>query len=147
MPNKTQLTTAAQRVGNVHFEGLLRKEGVIRRGVGENYDDVLGFNYIAHEQQGGCYEFYAANPPLIGMTEPVPCPCPLGLETFDEYRIDYKEAVRLFHSGNWGNMFTSITLSRPLVHPQTREPFWHIRSNLGIDVVIGANSGEIHANT
>ena len=147
MPNKNQLTTAAQRVGNIQFEGLLRKEGVIRRGLGDKPDDVLGFNYVAHEKQGGCYQYYAANPPLIGMTEPVPVHFPLCLGSFDEYRIEYKEAVKPFPSGNWGSMFTSITLSKPLVHPQAREPFWHMRSNLGIDVVIGANSGEIHANT
>jgi hypothetical protein len=35
-----------------------------------------------------------------------------------------------------------MSLVWPLTHPETKEPFWHIRSNLEFDFVVGAISGQ-----
>lgn len=141
--DKEVLQKALTLIGaDVKFEGLMKKSGRLRSGCAQNVEDVLGFDYLLHHENT-CYEYYAANPPLIGMTQPVPVECPLGMEIFDEYEIDYKKAIDIFHSGNWGSGFISIVLCKPLVYPQATEPNWYFKSNTGVQVVIGADSGKI----
>lgn len=143
MDTKGILAEAANKIGkNVELEGLLKKTGRLKFKSVADAKDVLGFDYIV-QWDDTCYEYYAANPPLIGMTQPVPVPCPLGIEVFNEYKIDYKKAVEIFHTGKWGERFTSIVLCKPLVHPEAKEPYWYFRSDLGIQVMIGADSGEV----
>jgi hypothetical protein len=125
------------------FIGIERKYARIRHGIGSEVADVLGWDVIMRGKEGGCYQFYAAQPPLIGMTQPQPVSCPLGIIAFDGFKIDIKEAIKIFKSQNGGDKFTEITLSWPLVHPAAPEPYWYFRTNLGNTVVIGANSGQI----
>ncbi|NEO46109.1 MAG: hypothetical protein F6K55_19035 [Moorea sp. SIO4A3] len=74
------------------------------------------------------------------MTPPIEILCPLGIEPIPEYNVKYKEAIDIFHEINCGDGFESIQLSWP-VTPQVPEPIWRLRSDLGSDVIIGADSG------
>lgn len=127
---------------SVEFDCLLRLTAHLKKGTAATAEDVVGFDHLVH-WDGICYQFYAANPPLIGMTQPVPVPCPLGICCVGDYAIDYKQAVEIFHTGNWGSKFTSLVLSRPLT-PEVSEPYWYFVSDLGITVIIGANTGKIY---
>jgi hypothetical protein len=138
----TSFTELSTKIGE-DVEGLLKQTGRLRSSSVSNAEDVLGFDYIVHMNGGGCYEYYAANPPLIGMTHPVPVPCPVGLEIVGDYKVDYIKAVETFHTGNWGGKFTSIVLCKPLIYPEASEPCWYFRSDLGAQVVIGANTGKV----
>ncbi len=120
-------------------EGLLHKTGVILVKQATKPEDVVGFDYVVRHDDT-CWEYYAANPPLIGMTRPTEIPCPVGVQIIGAYKIDYKKAIELFMSSLCGGAFTGITLYWPLV-PSVTEPQWHIRSVLGADFVVGANDG------
>lgn len=144
MNDKTSIKQALGRIGNIELKGLMKKVAVLKRPVVDSAKDVVGFNYLLHEAEGTCYAYYAANPPLSGMTEPQPTTCPIGIETFGEYKIDYKNAIDVFHSGNWGSSFSSLTLSKPLTHPEALEPYWYFVSNLGVQVMIGADTGKVY---
>lgn len=126
----------------VKLEGLMKKTGRLRRGVAENAKDILGFDYLLRHENT-CYEYYAANPPLIGMTQPIPTDCPLGIEVFNEYKIDFQQAVEIFLRGNRGSAFTSIVLFKPMVYPKATEPFWYFKSNIGVQIAVGADSGRV----
>ncbi len=142
MDIQTILADASENIGgNTKVKGLMRKEGRLKPGA-EKPEDVLGFDYLVH-LDNTCFEYYSANPPLHGTTQAVPVPCPVGIEIFDDFKVDYTAAITIFHRGNWGSQFTSMTLSKPLVYPQTTEPYWYMVSNLGQTVIIGADSGEI----
>lgn len=123
------------------FEGLISKKAVLRHGVATSLEGIVGWDYVTREGDT-CYAFYAAQPPLIGMTEPMPTPCPLGVRAFNAYKIDAAEAIKLFHTVNCGSGFVAMTLYWVL-SPSVDEPEWHLRSELGCNVVIGANSGRI----
>lgn len=139
------LEKASSMVGNeIELEGLMRKSGRIKQNSGTDSSDVLGFDCIVYFDNA-CYEFYAANPPLKGMTQPMPIMCPLGIEIVKDYKIDYKEAIEIFHKGKWGSHFVYISLCKPMVYPQATEPYWYFVSNLGVNVVIGADTGDVIA--
>lgn len=141
MFSKEALKKAEASLGeNVRFEGLLKKTGRLKKVSASEPGDVFGFDYTV-QWENNCYEFYTANPPLIGCTGPTPVPCPLGIASFDTYAVDYKKAIELFHTGDWGGRFTAITLFKPL-HPDVKEPYWYFLSDLGVQVIIGADSGE-----
>ncbi len=123
--------------------GLERKNARIKNGIGSELHDILGWDVIVRAKDGVCYSFYTAQPPLIGMTQPQPVNCPLGISPFDGYKIEIEEAIKIFKTQNGGDLFTEISLSWPLVHPAAPEPYWHFRTNLGNTVIIGANSGQI----
>lgn len=138
----TTLDQVLEKFGrNTTLDGILLKRGRLPRGIASDAKDVVGFDYILHHDQN-CYECYVANPPLFGATQPVPVPCPLGLAMIQNYEINYTRAIEIFHTGNWGGKFISIALSRPL-HPDVKEPYWHFRSNLGVQIMIGANTGKV----
>ncbi|NEQ65197.1 MAG: hypothetical protein F6K21_06810 [Symploca sp. SIO2D2] len=120
---------------------LLSKTGKIKNGAGKNKEDVLGFEYLVHDDNSQCCEYYLANSTLVGIkkTEPVPCPC--GIRAIKDYKITYAEAIEIFHSLNFGDTFTGIRLSWPL-NLETSEPTWHIDTTLGHTLIIGANSGK-----
>ncbi len=143
MDIKSILAEAAKKIGkDVELEGLLRKTGRLKFNSVADAKDVLGFDYLVYWEKA-CYEYYAANPPLIGLTQPVPVPCPVGIEIFNSYKVDYKKAVEIFHTGNWGGKFTSIVLCKPLIHPEAKEPYWYFLSDLGVQIMIGADSGKV----
>lgn len=142
MSTRRNLLEAASVLGkNVVFEGLLKKVGRFKRTLAAEADDILGFDYLAHNDKA-CYEFYCANLPLKGCTIPQSVPRPLGIAVFNEYKVDYKRAIEIFHGGNWGDEFASIVLYKPL-YPGVEEPYWYFVSNLGAQVIIGADSGEL----
>jgi hypothetical protein len=126
------------------FEELMSKTARLRHGVATSVEDILGWDYVTREGIT-CYSFYAAQPPLIGMSTPVPIVCPLGIRAFGGYKIDAAAAIEKFHTLNCGNGFVAMTLYWPL-SPAVEEPEWHIRSELGCNIVIGANSGKIAAD-
>ncbi len=130
----------------VKIIGLMQQFARIKNGVGKDASDVLGFDYVVKDSGGTCLSFYAAEPPLIGMTHPTPVACPLGIVAFDGYKVTYKDVVAIFKKANCGDSFVAISLAWPLTHPETKEPFWHIRSNLGFDLVVGAISGKTTAD-
>jgi hypothetical protein len=142
MINFNELGSQISNGAGVKMIGLMRQTARIKNGIGKDASDVLGFDYVIKDKTSTCYEFYAAEPPLIGMSHPMPLACPLGIIAFDGYKITYKDAIELFKKANCGDHFVSISLAWPLTHPETKEPFWHIRSNLGFDFVVGAISGQ-----
>lgn len=142
METKKMLTLAQEKTG-VGFIGLIRKTARIKHGIGSSISDVLGWDVIMRADNGTCYEYYVAQPPLIGMTQPQPTTCPLGLVAFNGFKIDIEKAIEIFHSQNGGDSFTHVTISWPLVFPAAMEPFWYFRTNLGVEVIIGANTGKI----
>jgi len=142
METKKMLTLAEEKTG-VKFIGLIRKIARIKHGIGSSITDVLGWDVVMRADDGTCYEYYVAQPPMIGMTQPQPTMCPLGLVAFNGFKIDIEETIKIFHSQNGGDSFTQVTISWPLVFPAATEPFWHFRTNLGEEVVIGANTGHI----
>lgn len=134
---------ASAKMGeNIVLESLLRMTGRLKNNLASQPGDVVGFDYLVLNNDS-CFEFYMANAPMIGITQPLPINTPLGIEVFSEYNIDYKEAISLFQSGKWGNYFTSMALCKPLANPGATEPYWYLMSNLNISVVIGANSGKV----
>jgi hypothetical protein len=139
---KDLMARAAAQVGrDVEFKGLMIKVARIRHSAGTSPKDVLGWDYIFRAEDGTCYKFYAAQSPLIGMTQPVPVPCPLGVQAFDHYQVDFVKAIEIMHELRCGDTFVAMQLSWPLT-PECTEPIWHIRTSIGNDIVIGANSGE-----
>jgi len=143
MSQVKEILAAAEKQTGLGFIGLERKTARIKSGSGSELKDILGWDVLVRGENGACYEYYAAQPPLIGMTQPQPAPCPLGIVAFDGYKIGIEEAIKIFHTQNGGDKFTAITLSWPLVHPAAHEPFWYFRTNPGGTVIIGANSGQI----
>jgi hypothetical protein len=146
METSKLLSLAKEKTG-VTFIGLLRKTARIKHGMGSTAKDILGWDVVLRAQDGDCYEYYVAQPPLEGMTQAQPISCPLGLVAFDKYKINIEEAIKIFHSQNCGDKFTHVVLCWPLIHPAAKEPFWYFRTNLGNEVVIGANSGQIHCSS
>jgi len=138
------LKLAAKKLGEgVSFKGLMSKNAVLKNGSGKEASDVLGWDYITKEEKGGaCFSYYAAQFPLIGMTQPVRIKCPLGIRPFDSYKIDFKKAIDIFHQLDCGDIFTEMALYY-VVHYEAKEPCWHIRSSLGCTVVIGADTGKV----
>ncbi|MGD0278126.1 MAG: hypothetical protein ABSC11_02340 [Smithella sp.] len=143
MSHFEDLVSQVAKSSGVKIIGLMRQVAKIKNGSGKDASDVLGFDYVIKDDAGTCYEYYAAEPPLIGMSHPMPIPCPLGIVAFNGYKITYKDAIALFKKANCGDHFTNMSLAWPLTHPETKEPFWHIRSNLGFDFVVGAISGQV----
>lgn len=75
------------------------------------------------------------------MTQPMPIACPLGLRAFDSYKVDFKEAIKIMGSMDCGDAFVAMNLFFPLT-PECTQPFWHIRTTLGNEIVIGADTGK-----
>jgi len=120
---------------------LLSKTGVLSVPEASSAEQVVGFNYIVLGRDDSCMTYYAANPPLIGMSKPVEIPCPLGIVVIDNYNIDYKQAIALFEKTNCGGAFTGISLSQPLV-PGIINPFWTIDSVTGQAFSVNADTGQ-----
>ncbi|MDJ0675429.1 MAG: hypothetical protein QNJ36_08640 [Calothrix sp. MO_167.B42] len=129
-----------------HAEGgsvLLSKTGRLSITPATTAEEVVGFDYIQRVLgEDYCVSYYAANPPLIGMTQPVKIKCPLGIQDIPKYKVKYKQAIDLFQRVNCGDAFDSISLSWP-VTPEVPNPIWRLRSNLGSEVIIDAENGEL----
>jgi len=137
------LKSAATKLGNqVKFDGLMSQKAHIKNNIGTSDKDILGWDYVVHWNDR-CYMYYAAQPPLSGMTQPQPIPCPLGIRIFNEYKIDLKQAIDIFHSSNAGDKFIKLALYYPLT-PEVTEPLWSFLTSIGNTIIIGANTGKVH---
>ncbi|MDD3407751.1 MAG: hypothetical protein PHP13_06675 [Methanomicrobium sp.] len=143
---EASMKAVAKKLGDgVIIKELVTKKAHLKNGCAKTAADVLGWDMIVrYTDQGAsiCYSYYEAQPPLIGITNPVRIQCPLGLRSFEKYNIDFKKAIDIFHTSNCGDLFTEMKLYFVL-HPEIKEPYWYIRSNLGCVIVIGADSGKI----
>jgi hypothetical protein len=142
MAHFQELVDQIKKETGVEIIGLMRQIGRIRNSVGKTAKDVVGFDYVVKDAEGGCLEYYAANPPLIGFSHPMSVFCPLGVVAFNSYKINYSTAIEIYQKLSNHQPFVAISLSWPLTHPETKEPFWHIRSEDGTDYAIGAISGQ-----
>jgi hypothetical protein len=132
----------AAKIGEgVKVVGIMSKKAHIKHGAGKELSDILGWDSVIQTDERICYQFYAAQPPLIGMTQPQPIHCPLGIQVFDSFEVDIKKAIEILHTMNCGDTFIAIALSMPLV-PDCKEPYWYIKLLHGNEVIIGANSGK-----
>ena len=127
------------KAGKVEFKGLMSLNASIKE-IGESYKDVLGWT-VLYRSAGKCERYYHAQFPLIGMTRPVEVMCPMGIRTFDSYKVDFKEALEKMKKQNCGDKFVAMSLYWPLT-PDCLEPYWFIRTDLGSHFVIGANRGK-----
>jgi hypothetical protein len=142
--HKNILIEEAAKLGEgVKFLGFLSKKAHIKHGAGKELSDILGWDIVLQTDERVCYQYYAAQPPLIGMTQPQPIHCLMGIQVFESIKVDIKEVIDILHKTNCGDTFIAITLSMPLV-PECKEPYWYIKLLFGNEVVIGANSGEVH---
>ena len=131
---------------SIEFKGLISLVAHINNSSGQTAEDVLGWDVRYMAEDGKCYSYYAAEPPLIGTTEPVEIRCPMGVRSFDSYMVDYKEAIEILHTLRCGSTFIEMELYWPVV-PEADEPEWHITTDIGNEIVIGANSEETECRT
>jgi len=125
----------------VESEGLISKVARINNSAGQTAEDVKGWDVVYMGEDGKCYTYYVAQVPLIGMTEPVEVDSPLGVRAFDSYMLDYEVAIAAMKSMRCGSTFVELSLYWPLT-PEVEEPEWHIKTEIGNEIVIGANSGK-----
>lgn len=144
METKRALHEAAGRIGHVKkFKGLLRKTAKLRFPTINKFDDILGFEYVAYFEDE-YYQFFVTNLAELGLTKPTRIEPLDTLLTFPGYKVSSKEAVDIFNSGIWGGRFSSMELCLPK-NRDNFEPYWFMLSDLGIQVIIGANSGKVYS--
>jgi putative hemolysin len=125
----------------IESKGLISKVARINNSAGQSAEDVLGWDVTYRGEDGKCYSYYVAQAPLVGMTEPVEVPCLLGVQAFDSYTLDFEEAIAAMKSMRCGSTFVELSLSWPLTS-EVEEPEWHITTDIGNEILIGANSGK-----
>ena len=125
----------------VEHSGLISKVAQINNSEGKTAADVLGWNVTFRDEDGKCRTYYVAQAPLVGMTEPVEVPCPLGVQSFDSYMVDFEEAIAIMQSMNCGDTFVELSLSMPLT-PEEDEPMWRIKTSIENEIIIGADCGK-----
>lgn len=125
----------------IEYPGLITKVARINNSAGTAAEDVLGWDVTYRGEDGKCYSYYVAQEPLIGMTEAVEVECPLGVQAFDSYMVDFEEAIAVMHSMDCGGTFVELSLSWPLT-PEVVEPIWRIKTDLGNEIIVGANCGK-----
>lgn len=124
----------------IELSGLISMTARINSSFGRAAEDVLGWDVIYKGDDGVCRSYYVAQEPLIGMNEPVEVACPAGLQPFDRYMVGYEEAIGAMKSMRCGNAFVNLTLSWPS-DPEVAEPLWRITTDIGNEIVVGANCG------
>ncbi|MGD8780055.1 MAG: hypothetical protein PVH88_13955 [Ignavibacteria bacterium] len=143
MEDHQALSDSAKKMGSGSEFHLLTKTARIKNGIGRTPEDILGWDFQVRDDNGVCYEYYAAQHPLIGMTQPQPIPCPLGIRVINNYEVKFQQAIEKMNQINCGDAFVEMSLYWPLT-PACKEPEWHIRTNLGSEIVILADSGAEH---
>ncbi len=124
----------------VDDSGLISKTARINNSAGKSAEDVLGWDVIRKGEDGRCLSCYVAQAPLEGMTEPAEVDCPLGVRAFDSYTLNFEDAIAAMKSMRCGSTFVELSLFWPLA-PEAEEPEWHIKTDIGNEIVVGANSG------
>jgi hypothetical protein len=130
----------AETKTGVKIKGLLIQKASIKNGVGRASEDILGWNCLTRGINGECYEFYVPEPGHMGPLYIIRKECPIGIRIIDSYKVDFKEAIKIFHEYTHEEWFVAMSLSWPLT-PECLEPYWHIKSITGEEVAIGADSG------
>jgi len=130
----------------VESKGLISKVARINNSEGKTAKDVLGWDVTYRADDGKCYSYYSAQAPMIGLTRAMEVDCPLGVQAFDSYMVDYEGAIAIMQSMNCGDTFVNMSLSWPLT-PEVKEPQWHIKTSIGNDIVIGANCSQANCAT
>jgi len=125
----------------IEHQGLISKVARINNSAGTSAEDVLGWDVIYRGEDGKCYSYYVAQDPLIGMTEAVEVECPLGVQAFDRYMVDFEDAIAVMQSMDCGGTFVELSLSWPLT-PEVQEPLWRIMTDIGNEIIVGANCGD-----
>jgi len=87
----------------VDDSGLISKTARINNSAGQSAEDVLGWDVIQKGEDGKCLSYYAAQPPIEGVTEPMEVACPLGMRTFDSYMLDFEDAIAAMKSMRCGS--------------------------------------------
>ena len=141
MEDHQALKDSAQKMGIAGQFHLLSKTAKIRNGIGTTPEDVLGWDYIVKDDAGTCYKYYAAQYPLVGMTQPEPIECPLGIRVINNYEVKFQQAIEKMQQLDCGGAFVKMSLYWVL-SPASPNPEWHIRTDIGSEIVINANSGE-----
>jgi putative hemolysin len=122
----------------INEKGLLSKTAVIKDGGARSISDILGWDYVT-KINDTCYSFYASQPPLIGMTMPIEIRCPLGVQEITDYNVSAQQAIDIVLSMNCGDAVVEMSLYWPMV--PDAEPAWHILTNIGCHITIGAKGG------
>lgn len=125
----------------VEHSGLISKLARINNSEGQSAEDVLGWDVTYMGEDGKCYSRYVAQAPLEGMTEPVEADSPPVVRAFDSYMVDYEGAIAIMKSMRCGGTFVELSLYWPST-PEAEEPEWHIKTEIGNEIIIGANSGK-----
>lgn len=112
---------------------------MIKDGGARPISDVLGWNYTT-KINDTCYSYYAAQPPLEGLTQPVVIQCPVGIQEITEYNARAEQAIGIVMSMDCGSTVAEMSLSWPMV-PDS-QPTWHIVTDIGCQISIGANGGK-----
>ncbi len=97
----------------IEFAGLISKTARINNSAGQSAEDVLGWDVIRKGEDGKCLSYYAAQPPLEGMTEPVEVDCPDGVRAFDSFMLDFEDAIAAMKSMRCGSTFVELSLFWP----------------------------------
>lgn len=127
----------------LYHPGLISQTARLKGSIGKQPADILGWNYVEYyPPQNLCYAHYQAQFPLKGATAAQQVPCPLGVQPFDSYKVSFAMAIEIMHTLDCGSEFVRMSLSWP-VTPVVKEPIWRIMTNLGNEILIGANSGTI----
>ena len=122
------------------LKGLISKVARINNSAGRATEDVLGWDVVYRGEDGVCRSYYVAQEPLIGITEAGEVACPAGLRPVDRYMVGYEEAIGAMKSMRCGSALVSLTFSWPS-DPEVAEPQWRITTDIGNEIVIGANCG------
>lgn len=138
MSSFQEMVDAIKAEAGIGIAGYLRLTGRLRAGVACDASDVVGFDYLVVDDNGGCWQHYAANPPYCGLTMAVPAERPLGIEAFNSFDVTYDAAIAEYLKITDKEPFVAITLSMPLTEPEAKEPFWYIRGISGNEIIIGA---------
>ncbi len=141
MEDHQALSESAQKMGITGNFHLLSKTARIKNGIGRTPEDVLGWDYIVKDDVGTCYKYYAAQPPLIGMSYPEPIECPLGIRVINNYEVKFQQAIEKMQQLDCGGAFVGLGLYWVL-SPLSTNPEWHIRTDIGSEIVVNANTDE-----
>lgn len=138
MSSYQEMVNTIKDDNGIGVAGYLRLTGRMRAGVACDASDIVGFDYLIVDEDGGCWQHYAANAPYCGLTQAVPAERPLGIEAFNTFNVTYDNAIAAYLALTKKEPFVAISLCMPLTEPEAKEPFWYIRGISGNEILIGA---------
>lgn len=127
------------------LEGSVLTEYFPKNGKGQSYDDITKIHYETVAKNGQWFSMWCWKP--IGCTAPESIGRRFGIQVIprDSIIVSIEEAIKEFHSGDWGSYFVDrITLAWPLC-PDCKEPAYLFQSDLGVYVHIGAYTKNVNS--